>query len=694
MFMNITTFEIDSEKLAVNFTCTSPQSLDKEETMQPWSASLGWRSSTNFAKISNTSITCSTVQRQVILPDKDCQINVYYHDDRTPELYSSNTLFYFQRNNNNSFMPVLIAIHSKHYNDEDSFPNSTKDTEKGCFLTENMYNILSMCNNTLMAEEYSNSVPKTKFLAKRPYKVYYVYGRMFNNVYALYEYYTHFHYHKYIPSAGFMFCNKAYVFGSSVNAEIINTTLFEIAMWPTPNNQSIKPLTNQLQFVIGDLTCTTLDDMEYYSEPLHSLLLHFYYKHKNVTQITPLLPIDSEHWIATFVQNKCIKVQMSVFHHYCFCMGTNKSERFCKKSKNFQPISFGNLGKLDDPISSNTVTPTSNSTESPRKITVSETTLLNSTVADVYKDTSEEEEWIEDDIIIQLIKWRVPESMYNALLSSFFYLGILAHIAQLIDASDSSSSSGADLSETLENPFSVFNQEPESDSSWETSPGCSDVLHDVDKLAYCFFYNFGYQPGHFDSNLDDLKDQASWENGYEVISNFIQKQTGCDIARFKLIQQSIDSSEENDSDKTGCLQYKYKTLSSSIPAIHIQQTLTGSYNNFSNTFNPEADVCSKTNGELQSTESSLMVDLDEENQLQVEINAYAGHTIIRLSESRDPKIGIQRWIRLHCYTCGAFLDVVEHCKKRRIEYGNAGCGGPEDDSYGVIPGDEGQCKNS
>lgn len=74
--------------------------------------------------------------------------------------------------------------------------------------------------------------------------------------------------------------------------------------------------------------------------------------------------------------------------------------------------------------------------------------------------------------------------------------------------------------------------------------------------------------------------------------------------------------------------------------------------------------------------------------------ANIGHTIIRLSESRDPKIGIQRWIRLHCYTCGAFLDVVEHCKKRRIEYGNAGCGGPEDDSYGVIPGDEGQCKNS
>ncbi|KAI1696460.1 hypothetical protein Ddc_20423 [Ditylenchus destructor] len=272
---------MDSAKLAVNFTCSTPEPLNEEESMRPWTPLIGMGIPT---KVSDSSTPCWSEERQIIPPDNSTKFLFYYSDNFSSDGLLSNLLLSASLENNT----LALSISSF---DQYSTPDSNE-----CSMVDDSYIVACGCNRKI--KESPCNPPE---------------------------------------------CISKY----------------------------------------NDWTCAKPNESyekRFNSNPYQALVIQFRDRQLKVTENATLLPVDLGHWENTFEQSKCVRIRMSAFHEYCFCMGTNKSERFCKLLEEPQRI-LADSTKLINKNDSITL-------KIPEKPKTSTTSL--------YEESNQEEELVDD----------------------------------------------------------------------------------------------------------------------------------------------------------------------------------------------------------------------------------------------------------------------------------------------------------
>ncbi|KAI1694056.1 hypothetical protein DdX_20319 [Ditylenchus destructor] len=238
---------------------------------------------------------------------------------------------------------------------------------------------------------------------------------LLDNMYRSYEYYTHsrFRYLGTSPS-GYLYCSHPALAETENYERLRNSTIYKVHDWETPYTNKDPCIPPECIAKEDNWTCAKpneFNEMRFNSDSYRGLFILFRHRSLQVTENVTLLPIDLSHWQTTFEQSKCVKIQITAFHHYCFCMGANKSEWFCKRSVRPQKM-FGDFSKW---IRGNEALNATISPESTR-------TSLNLSTTIVYGELNEEDDWVDD-----AWRWHVIEEGKNSAdsLPLTYYLFII-----------------------------------------------------------------------------------------------------------------------------------------------------------------------------------------------------------------------------------------------------------------------------
>uniref|UniRef100_A0A915E087 Uncharacterized protein n=1 Tax=Ditylenchus dipsaci TaxID=166011 RepID=A0A915E087_9BILA len=179
------------------------------------------------------------------------------------------------------------------------------------------------------------------------------------------------------------------------------------------------------------------------------------------------------------------------------------------------------------------------------------------------------------------------------------------------------------------------------DRSWiryKDSFNYTKSFDQFDMFIYYYMRNLGFNHlGSNNSYPSQLLD-SKWSLGVELAFTFMEHNTGCDFA-LHLIKQT----------GSNCSRF-----SKANGLVYIELN--------------------------QSSNFFKLVQVDEEK-FDIEMSVFGGQWRLFISEYGNHN----RWLRLRCYSCGAWLDVQEDCYKRTVNAGNAGYGAAVHDVYGELP---------
>ncbi|KAI1703516.1 hypothetical protein DdX_14849 [Ditylenchus destructor] len=228
----------------------------------------------------------------------------------------------------------------------DYYPYTTPDSND-CSMLDDYHIMACACNHNINVADYCRG--EKKFSARSYTTIYYLYGIFLNNMYRSYEYYTHSICRPYGTPDGFLFCSNIASTETNYYDKFTKSTVYKVDHWPGTNHISTIPCyAPECLSKHDDWTCAEpnlSNEVGFNSNTYWGLFILFRYR--QFTENVTLLPVNLAHWAVTFEQDRCVKIQTSAFHHYCFCMGTNKSEWLCRTSQRPQQT-FGNLSKWID----------------------------------------------------------------------------------------------------------------------------------------------------------------------------------------------------------------------------------------------------------------------------------------------------------------------------------------------------------
>ncbi|KAI1706004.1 hypothetical protein DdX_13231 [Ditylenchus destructor] len=176
------------------------------------------------------------------------------------------------------------------------------------------------------------------------------------------------------------------------------------------------------------------------------------------------------------------------------------------------------------------------------------------------------------------------------------------------------------------------------------------------EFVECYMEHFGFNHmGGFNFRPPELQSDR-WMIGLQVVFNFIKHQTDCDLARKMLnpgAKACPDRTQKYSSGNVISSQSKGNlTVTETDDSLEIYLELADQY----------SWIYKKNN--------SLKVIKDHDQVYRIEINANAGYRRLVMSQRPNHR----RWLRIHCYYCGAWIDILEDCHQRTVHFSDSNSG--------------------
>ncbi|KAI1713051.1 hypothetical protein Ddc_12143 [Ditylenchus destructor] len=141
-----------------------------------------------------------------------------------------------------------------------------------------------------------------------------------------------------------------------------------------------------------------------------------------------------------------------------------------------------------------------------------------------------------------------------------------------------------------------------------------EPIRNFERFQWCLFYTYGWQSYVGGDEECHEKLQFGWEKAFDLVSGFLQHETGCNIKTFLSLKHPFG--HDSGDDDTGCLQYAKDRKS----RIHIHKK-------FLNYGTPFGDI----NGL-----STIDVTVNEDLNFKAVIRSHHGRYLINLTEKRVP----------------------------------------------------------
>ncbi|KAI1705983.1 hypothetical protein Ddc_15493 [Ditylenchus destructor] len=173
------------------------------------------------------------------------------------------------------------------------------------------------------------------------------------------------------------------------------------------------------------------------------------------------------------------------------------------------------------------------------------------------------------------------------------------------------------------------------------------------EFVECYMQHFGFNHmGGFNYRPPELQSDR-WMIGLQIVFNFIKYHTDCDLAAKML-----------DPEAKACPERTQKYSSGSIISSQSKGNLTVTETDDSLEIYLEfPDQYSW----IYKKSNSLKVTKDQDQVYRIEINANAGYRRLVMSQRPNHR----RWLRIHCYYCGAWIDILEDCHQRTVHFSDS-----------------------
>ncbi|KAI1706005.1 hypothetical protein DdX_13232 [Ditylenchus destructor] len=206
------------------------------------------------------------------------------------------------------------------------------------------------------------------------------------------------------------------------------------------------------------------------------------------------------------------------------------------------------------------------------------------------------------------------------------------------------------------------------------------------EFVECYMEHFGFNHmGGFNFRPEELQ-LDRW-----VVFAFIKHHTGCDLAA-KMTNPEINACPLPETTTTT----EAPTWNSW--SSHHKETRNLSVTETDDSLDIHLSLPDNDSWRSNKHNNNLKVTKDKDQVYRFEINASSGNRRLLMSQRPSHR----RWLRIRCYYCGAWIDIVEDCDQRNVHFSRSknlysryglGAMSNETDTSDTLPGDSGSDEN-